>query len=93
MMHGFGFGYGYGGPMSWLFGLLGLIMNLSFVIIAVLAAIWLFRSVFKKEDTPELSHTSALEILKERYAKGELNSEEFAKMKEEISDSTPVKKE
>jgi flagellar biogenesis protein FliO len=60
MMHGFGFGYGYGGPMSWLFGLLGLIMNLSFVIIAVLAAIWLFRSVFKKEDTPELSHTSAL---------------------------------
>ena len=46
----------------------------------------------QKEDTPELSHTPALEILKERYAKGELNSEEFAKMKEEISDSTPVKK-
>lgn len=93
MMHGFGFGYGYGGPMSWLFGLLGLIMNLSFVVIAVLAAVWLFRSVFKKEEAPENFHPSAMEILKERYAKGELNSEEFARMKEEISDSTPVKKE
>lgn len=93
MMHGFGFGYGYGGPMSWIFGIFSLIMNLSFVVIAVLAAIWLFRSVFKKEDTAATGRPSAMEILKERYARGELTSDQFSKMKEELSDHSPEKME
>jgi len=53
-------------------------------IIGVLALIggwWLDAP--KKEDEPEQADTS-LEILKERYAKGEITKDEFEKMKKEF---------
>jgi len=40
----------------------------------------------KKEDEPEQSDTS-LEILKERYAKGEISKEEFDNMKKDLENS------
>jgi len=80
MMWGFG-----NNPMGWGFGLLGLIFMLLFwvLIIAGIVALvrWLGMSqshgTHKNEKTP-------LEILKERYAKGELNKEEFEAKKKDL---------
>ena len=53
------------------------------LIIIILAGVYFFSAGFKQESTPQTS-TSSLEILKQRYAKGEITEEEFRKMKKEI---------
>lgn len=58
------------------------IWTIIFIVI-ILAGVYFFSSGFKQESTPKTS-TSSLEILKQRYAKGEITEEEFRKMKKEI---------
>jgi putative membrane protein len=55
-------------------------------IIIILAGIYFFTSGFRQESTRPIStsSTSSLEILKQRFAKGEITEEEFRKMKKEI---------
>jgi len=69
-MHGM-MGYGW-----WL----GPLITLAFLVLLVLGVYYLFRE-FRKEPSHE---EKALEILKERYAKGEITREEYVKMKEEL---------
>jgi len=52
-------------------------------IVIILAGVYFFSEGFKQERTPQRS-TSSLEILKERYAKGEITEEEFKKIKKEL---------
>ncbi len=52
---------------------------LFFLTLFVLAFLW--RSRGSARDEPE----SALEILKKRYAKGEISREEFEQLKKDIS--------
>ena len=61
------------------------IWTIIFLLI-ILAGIYFFTSGFKQESTrpTSTSSTSSLEILKQRYAKGEITEEEFRKMKKEI---------
>ena len=61
----------------------GLIWMLLFWGVLILLAIWLISMLFptvKKSEPPENTPPSALEILKQRYARGELSHEEYQQM-------------
>ena len=73
------------GTWMWLGGLLGVLFALALLTLLVLLAVWLYRQV--REDGPEggTPGREPLEILKTRYAKGEISEEEYRRMKEELS--------
>ena len=76
-------GYGYGSSMGWLGMGFGMIMNLAFTALIIMAVIWMFKAVSRDGHREEKS-TGAIGILKERYAKGEITSEEYQYMKKEL---------
>jgi len=76
-------GYGYGNSMGWLGMGFGMLMNLAFTALLIMAVIWMFKAVFRGGHREEKS-TGALEILKERYARSEITSEEYQHMKNEL---------
>lgn len=53
--------------------------------VIIIAAIVLITRYLTPSRTID-SHKSALDILKERYAKGEISKEEFQKKKKELQD-------
>ncbi len=75
MMSGWGMGYGFFG---WLMMLLFLILIIGAV---VLGARWFMNEgkleISRKDETP-------LDILKKRYASGEIDKEEFETMRREL---------
>ena len=84
-MQGGGFNHmGYGwNPWHMMFGLGGLFLWLVFVgliILLVLAA----AGAFKGKQSEKPHQESALDILKKRYARGEINKEEFDRMKRDL---------
>ena len=75
-------GYGLDGPLGWLGMVIGMVVHLAFVGLIVMAAIWMFRAVFqgnRNSDTP-----ASLEILRQRYAKGELSRDEYQQLKQDL---------
>ena len=77
MMYGIYNGYGgYGNMMGWFEG--GIMMIL-FLVLAIIFIVWIVREISGKN-----SRSSALEILKERYAKGEIDKKEFEEKKKDL---------
>lgn len=74
MMHWW---YGYGSGF-WGFGIVMMVLWWALVVVAIVALIRWIRSNTK---TGIGHHGSALDILKERYAKGEITKKEFEGMK------------
>jgi putative membrane protein len=80
-MMGFGMG----------FGLLGLLIMLLFWGGLIFLAVWLVRTIFSNNSTRNLSTMqkrdgpNALEILAQRYARGEITREQYEIMKRDIS--------
>lgn len=72
-MHGYGLGMGYFPGMGIFFWI--------FLLIAVFMIVSLFKN--KKEDRYE-AHDKSLEILRNRYAKGEISKEEYLSMKDTL---------
>jgi putative membrane protein len=74
MMYGFGHMWGLGMGLGWLIGplILGLV-------------IWLIVTQVTKTNHPVPQGKSAMDILKERYAKGEIGKEEFEEKKKDLS--------
>jgi putative membrane protein len=68
MMNGMNNGWGMG--FGWIIGL--------FVLIAI---IWIIFKTINQNNKPAQLDKSALDILKERYASGEINKEEFEEKK------------
>jgi len=69
--YGFGMMNGFGG---W-------IMMIVFWVLLVLFVVWIVREISNHNRN---SSARALEILKERYAKGEINKEEFESKKKDL---------
>jgi putative membrane protein len=70
--YGCGFGYGYGGMFMWILFLIVLGVAIYFII-----------QTSKKNATGQAQETP-LDILKKRYAQGEITKEEFDRMKKEL---------
>jgi len=77
-------GYGFSGPFGWLGMGLGIIVHLAFTALVIMAAVWLFKALFRSGSQNE-PRTDALEILKQRYAKGEITTDEYRHMKKELA--------
>jgi len=71
MMDGYGMGYGI--------GILGLIFSILVIIGLVLLIRYLWESGGARRE-----QESALEILKKRYARGEISKEEFEEKKKDL---------
>ncbi len=75
MMDGFT-GHGWGMGWGWIIGI--------FIIVAI---IWFFVKSANQSSTPiQPGSKSALDILKERYAKGEIDKEEFTQRKKDLEE-------
>lgn len=75
MMHGYGFGL-------WGMGFWGMLL---FWLVTIVVIVWIVRSVIAQNDGQKGS-SSSLQILEERYAKGEINKKEFLSMKATLTE-------
>lgn len=73
------YGWGAGGPTGW-FG--GGIMMIVMMALMITLIVWVVRALESKH--PHAS-SPALDILKERYAKGEIDKEEFESKKKDLT--------
>jgi putative membrane protein len=76
MMHGFGFGWFIGMVLVW--------------ILLIFGAVWLIRQIFSG-SVNQTSRASggeerAIDILNKRYARGDIDREEFERMKKELQE-------
>lgn len=79
MMSNFGYGYGPG-SFGILFGWVFMIAFWAFVIWGIVAfAQWLAKQGSEKKES------TAMDILKERYAKGEITKEEFESKRKDLT--------
>lgn len=73
-MMGSGFGMGFGGGFMWLFWIL-----------LIVAIVWIVKVVSGSENNPPDKQMSALDILKERYARGEIDQQEFEQKRKDLA--------
>lgn len=81
------YGYGEYGPWGWGFGLLPMLMMVVFWAAVIVGIVVLIRWVWGQTTRAPSSlpgAESALDILKKRYARGEINREEFEEKKRDL---------
>lgn len=66
--------HGFGGGMMWIFW-----------IFILLALVWLAVFVARQAGVSRNQEKTALEILRERYARGEIDREEFKRMRDDLN--------
>lgn len=72
---GWGIGWGFG----WIFGLL-------FMVALVAGIVWLVSTIANSGTSPSTrQEESALDLLKKRYARGEINKQEFEEKKKDLN--------
>ncbi|NLI92456.1 MAG: hypothetical protein GX434_09720 [Peptococcaceae bacterium] len=81
--YGPGDGWMMGGSYSWM-GLIAMILQLLFWLAIIFLAVRLIKSYLGRENTPSKPEDRAMTILRERYAKGEIDQEEFHTRKSEL---------
>lgn len=80
--------WGGWGPWGWGFGFLWMLLSLSIVVgllaLLIIGAYYMFRKA-TAEASPKAGSPKALEILDERFARGEINKKEYEEMKRALS--------
>lgn len=88
MMGGwFGNGYGIGSTSGgyWWYGLIGMAIQLAFWIGIIALVIYAFRRIGSRPGfTGSTRGSGALEVLRERYARGEIDTEEYNRRKQDL---------
>ena len=65
--------HGYGGGMMWIFWIL-----------IIIALVWFVAFATRRGSVSSSGDKSALEILKERYARGEIDRDEFEQKQKDL---------
>ena len=81
-MMGQGYGYGYG--FNWLGAIVRIIVFLIFLGL-IAFGVYYFLGGGRPTPSGPMPSSRALEILKERYAKGEITKEEYERVRQELS--------
>jgi putative membrane protein len=78
MMNGWGYGYG--------FGLVHMIVWIVILVVIISAVVWLVRSLAVPGGGYYLPprRSAGLDVLEERYARGEINRDEYLQKKKDI---------
>jgi len=91
LMRGYGHGFMANGQNGWM-GFLPLAACLIFWIVIVVLAVILLRRCRSKAHMMQKQNDPALLILRERYALGEIETEEFNQRKQDLSPDLPTVK-
>ena len=73
-------GWGYG--MGWFWPIIMIVFWISLIVGIIFLIRWVVLSTDRRHETK--AGDSALEILRKRYAKGEINKEEFEEKKKDL---------
>lgn len=68
----------------WWLNLISMAMYLFFWAVVIIIAFKLYRKHIKNPNNERTKEDSAIQILRVRYAKGEIDSEEFNKIKSDL---------
>ena len=80
-MGGFGMGTGYMGGFGWIF----MLLFWALVIVGLVALVkWIAGNRGSSSDESSTRERDALAILQERYARGEIEREEFVTRKQDL---------
>ena len=90
-MHGFGGGYGPGYGMLGGWGGGGFfpfhgIFSLLLLVLVIVAVVWLVRAMLRPQDRTSRAErrTAGLDILDQRYARGELSRDEYLQKRGDV---------
>ena len=83
MMNGWGHG-GYGVGGYGMMGMAGIGMHLILAIGIIILGIYIFRRNASQVHSSAIRKDTAMDILRERYARGEINSEEYQIRKQDL---------
>jgi putative membrane protein len=77
-------GYGPGGNGEW--GPIGMIIWILFLVLIIAAVVWFVRAMTQSGQQPSMlgRRSSGLDVLEERYARGEINRDEYLEKKHDI---------
>jgi putative membrane protein len=77
-------GWGYGG-YGWGYGLLHVAVSVAVIVCVVFVVIWALRAITGVGPRGLHMHrSSGLDVLEERYARGEINRDEYLQKKKDI---------
>jgi putative membrane protein len=87
-------GYGYGpqwgmmgggwGGYGWGYGLLHIAVSVAVIVCVVFFVMWALRAITGAGPHHGLRRSTGLDVLEERYARGEINRDEYLQKKKDI---------